>query len=64
MKTLTTMNDGDYPVALKVNNNSTRYMVVYGDQIKSFSTWKAAAHEYAYCVFHSLECASLINRKL
>ncbi len=63
MKTITTMIDGDYPVALQVNNTSTRYRVVYGKQVKSFSNWEDAAYEYACCVFHSLECMSLINRE-
>jgi len=60
--TLTKMQDGDYPVTLLTNSTGKKYRVIYGEQVKDFDNWQAASHEFGYCVFHSLECASKIVR--
>ena len=61
-KTITQMTDGDYPVSIQVNDTGDQYRVTYGLHMADFTNWVEAAHEYSYCVFHSLECAGLINR--
>ncbi len=39
------------------------FRVTYGAQSKGFLTWQEASKELGACLFHSLECAGLIERR-
>lgn len=51
----------DYSITLIQHSDGT-YRVTYGLQSKVFSTWKEASNDLGSCLFHSLECAGLVDR--
>lgn len=54
------INDG-YVIQLH-QVSKTRYLVSYGQQVKTNLTWQEAATELGNCIFHQLECNGKIQR--
>lgn len=54
--------DQDFPIMVE-QLSANRYRVTYGAQTKICDGWEAASREVGACLFHSLECSALIERK-
>jgi hypothetical protein len=54
---------GRISVAVKESGGEPNFRVSYGKQVRDFDTYKGAAADLGYALFHHLACDGLINNE-